>query len=129
MKTLILVIDDNETEGLLVRHFLRKYQVEVIQVITLPEAIKFLEKTLPDLIILDLNIPAQGEGFELLRKRVGLPWLSSIPVIVSSGRGDLDAIQRSITCGANGYLIKGITEKKLLTEIKKAGIKLTLKKD
>jgi|ERR1041385_2662099 two-component system response regulator len=66
---------------------------------------QFLAATVPDLILLDLNLPKK-HGKEVLAEVKGDPQLKSIPVLVLTTSSAPDDIAYCYGAGAAGYLIK-----------------------
>jgi two-component system response regulator len=60
---------------------------------------------LPDLVILDLDMPLSG-GFEFMDWRNASPVFSSLPVILLSGSAYPGAIQTALSMGATTWLAK-----------------------
>jgi len=69
---------------------------------------------LPDIVLLDLNMPIMN-GFEFLEafNRLDLPNKEQVRIIIVSSSQDKGDITRPRTLGANGYLSKPLTEKSL----------------
>jgi CheY-like chemotaxis protein len=67
----------------------------------------------PDLIILDLGLPA-GDGFVVLDRLRALPHLAVIPVIVVSARDPVANRDRALKAGARAFLQKPVDNDKLL---------------
>jgi DNA-binding response OmpR family regulator len=67
----------------------------------------------PDLIILDLGLPA-GDGFVVLDRLRALPHLAVIPVIVVSARDPMGNRDRALKAGARAFLQKPVDNDKLL---------------
>ena len=74
-------------------------------------------KELPDLIILDLGLPAD-DGFMVLDKLAEVPGLESIPVIVISARNHGGNEERALRAGACAYLQKPWDDDGLLALIR-----------
>lgn len=73
----------------------------------------------PDLIILDLGLPA-GDGFVLMERFNKVPSLATIPVVVVSGR-DLRTNQKRVAeLGAKAFLQKPVSNVHLLAVIRSA---------
>ncbi len=72
------------------------------------EAIRILSEETLDLVLLDLNMPVM-DGFKVLAAIKSNPKLSSICVIVFSSRGQPEEIEKAVSLGANGFLIKATT--------------------
>ena len=72
----------------------------------------------PDLIILDLGLPA-GDGFLVMERLKGFPALAVIPIIVVSARDGRTNQQRALEAGAKAYLQKPVNNAELLAVIRK----------
>jgi DNA-binding response OmpR family regulator len=82
-------------------------------------AISEARKHTPDLIVLDLGIPA-GDGFvvlDILKTNLNL---SSIPVIVLSGRDRIANQERVLNAGARAFLQKPVQSNEFLAVIRQA---------
>ncbi len=76
-------------------------------------------KNEPDLIILDLGLPA-GDGFLLMDRFKNVPALAAVPVIVVTGREVRGNLKRVIEAGAKAFLQKPVNQAKLLAVIRQA---------
>ena len=82
-------------------------------------AISEARKHAPDLIVLDLGIPA-GDGFVVLDTLKTNIDLSSIPVIVLSGRDRRANEERVLNAGAKAFLQKPVQSNEFLAVIRQA---------
>ena len=73
----------------------------------------------PDLIIIDLGLPA-GDGFAVIEKLKVWPSLAWIPVIVVSARDPCRNKERALKAGAKAYLQKPVDNAELLNVIQQA---------
>lgn len=78
------------------------------------EALEFISKTKPDLIILDLNL-GKEDGLEVLKEILYIN--SKIKVLVLSMHDERFYAERAIKSGAKGYIMKGEAEAKVLDAI------------
>jgi DNA-binding response OmpR family regulator len=74
-------------------------------------------KSEPDLIILDLGLPA-GDGFLVMERFKAVPSLASIPIIVVSARDRRANQKRAIEAGAKAFLQKPVNNAELLAVIR-----------
>ena len=116
MKAKILLADDEED----IIEFL-KYNLEIegFEVITAYDGDEVMSKIIenPDLILLDIMMP-KIDGFEVCRRIRKLPGFEKTPVIFLTARsGELDEIQ-GLEIGANDYIKKPISPKKLIARVK-----------
>jgi DNA-binding response OmpR family regulator len=75
------------------------------------------EKQLPDLIILDLGLPA-GDGYAVIASLKRRPLLALIPIIVVSARDARGNKDRALAAGAMVYLQKPVINAELLAIIR-----------
>lgn len=104
-KFVLVVEDDPILKNLLGHTFAGKYQT--LYAGTGEEALKLFGQFKPSLILLDLTLPGDIDGFgvlETLRKEDGAG--KSVPVIVVSNLGEQSAKVRAMELGANAYLVK-----------------------
>ncbi|HXN23764.1 MAG TPA: response regulator [Candidatus Dormibacteraeota bacterium] len=115
-KTILIVDDDPDVRlGLHVR--LKANHYDVIFAGDGMASIAEARKHMPDLIILDLGLPA-GDGFSVLERLKANDSLSLIPVIVVSAR-DLNAnMDRALKAGAKAFLQKPVDNAQLLSVIR-----------
>lgn len=106
----ILVIDDDIHIGNLLQEALEGEGYRVSRAYSGTEALLALERTRPDLILLDLMLPGLS-GEEVL------PRLSGIPVIVVSAKADIDSKTALLLGGAADYVTKPFVLRELLARI------------
>jgi DNA-binding response OmpR family regulator len=82
-------------------------------------AVSEARKHQPDLIILDLGLPA-GDGFIVLERFRAITQLSLIPVIVVSARELHGNKERALKAGAKAFLQKPWNDNELLAMISSA---------
>jgi DNA-binding response OmpR family regulator len=73
----------------------------------------------PDLIILDLGLPA-GDGFVVMERLQKVPFLAVIPIIVVSARNGLGNQKRAFDAGARAFLQKPVADAEFLAVIRQA---------
>jgi DNA-binding response OmpR family regulator len=113
----ILVVDDDPDVRLGLQLRLNANHYDVICAADGVASIAEARKHIPDLVILDLGLPA-GDGFSVLERLKANEKLSSIPVIVLSGRDRVGNRERALKAGAKTFLQKPIANEKLLAVIR-----------
>ena len=102
---MILAVDDLPENRDLVSRLLSKAGHTVITAESGEEALELLETMGVDVVLLDLMMPGIG-GAEVLQHLKNDDRLRATPVIMISGRQDMDQIVACIEAGADDYLLK-----------------------
>ena len=115
----ILIVDDDRDvrNGMHLR--LKANHYDTFFAIDALSSMSEARKNEPDLIILDLGLPA-GDGFVVMERLKSVPALSVIPVIVVSGRDVLANKERALKAGAKAFLQKPVDNAELLRVIRQA---------
>jgi CheY-like chemotaxis protein len=115
--SVILLVEDGEDDVLLIRQAFAKSNLSnPIQVVwDGEEAIAYLSGTgqysnrteypLPDLVLLDLNMPAM-DGFDVLKWIRGQPGLKALRVVVLTSSDQIRDVNQAYSLGANSFLVK-----------------------
>ena len=82
-------------------------------------ALSVAVKERPDLIILDIGLPA-GDGYVVMERLQNYPALACIPVIVLSARDAANNKQRALEAGAYEFFQKPADMGRLLKSIRAA---------
>jgi response regulator RpfG family c-di-GMP phosphodiesterase len=112
----ILVIDDSNTNVVLLEALLNIRGYKIITALNAREAFSLIEKEKPNLILLDLYMP-ETSGFDLLLIIKSNDVTKNIPVIVVSAVTDEVTILKTITLGATGFIEKPIDIQLLIEKI------------
>ncbi len=116
----ILIIDDTSANLKLVSDLLRKASFEVRVAKSGPQALRILEGTSPDLILLDVMMP-EIDGFETCRKLKAWEKTKDIPVIFMTALTDSSNSEskvKGLTLGAVDYISKPIQLQEVLARVK-----------
>lgn len=113
----ILVVDDEPHIRQILKFALEKAEYHVITAADGDEALIQMEKTKPNLVLLDVMMPGM-DGFEVCRKMREDFVLSQIPVIMLTAKGDLTEKVRGLEGGANDYLVKPYSNEELLLRVR-----------
>ena len=104
-KKLILVAEDDKFYANIYKTKLAKEGFDTVIVGNGQEALQFVQKERPDLILLDLIMPVK-DGFDTLSELKNSKDFSSIKVLVLSNLGQDEDIERVKELKADGYLVK-----------------------
>lgn len=123
----ILAVDDDKSISTLVKSILSlEKQYEVTTVINGEACLKYIREQLPDLILMDIQMPGI-DGIETL-KRVK-EFDPRIPVVMMSGHGTIERAVRSMKLGAYDFITKPIDRDRLLITVKNALMTSSLKRE
>jgi DNA-binding response OmpR family regulator len=115
----ILIVDDDQHLLLGLTPRLKANGYRVLSAADAISAITVARKEAPDLVILDLGLPA-GDGFVVLERMRSLADLVDIPVIVLSARDPAVNKQRALDAGALAFFQKPPDNHEFLTAIRGA---------
>ena len=104
----ILVVDDDATMRLLMRHTLKKSGFVVDEAVDGLAALSSFQKNLPDMILLDVMMPGM-DGFTVCHKIRKLVGGAHIPILLVTGLDDIDSINKAYEAGATDFITKPIT--------------------
>jgi len=113
----LLVVEDDADVRLGYRILLRAHDYQTCFAQDAAMALSVARKELPDLIILDLGLPAD-DGFLVLERLANVPELRAIPVIVVSARDHRNNEERALKAGARAYVQKPWDDDALLALIR-----------
>ena len=112
----ILVVDDDVTTLKLLENSLKSlYEVRLTT--SAEQALIYLEKESPTIILLDIEMPGMN-GYEMLEKKKNIPAASEIPIIFLTGRNDVESEVKALELGAKDYLHKPIVAEQVLARAK-----------
>ena len=117
MDKIILVVDDDVTSLKLASGILGK-QYRIASAINGAAAFKYLEKNIPHLILLDLNMPDM-DGFEVIERLKASPQHRNIPVIFLSAQQTPQNEAQCISAGAVDYVSKPYVPQVLLSRVQR----------
>jgi len=106
-ETTILYVEDNKDNRTLVRRVLMAEGYNILEAVDATEALRTLEEAIPDLILMDINMP-DVDGYTLTRQIKRKPGFENVPIIALTAnvmRGDRE---KSLDAGCDGYIQKPI---------------------
>lgn len=122
----ILVVDDNEMNCDVLRDILQHQGYQVSTVLDGQEALRFMRREHPDLLLLDMMMPLfSGEDVIKAMKEDSL--LQDIPVILITARASDDDRLFGLSLGADDYLAKPIHHEELLFRVQNLLLRLEIR--
>ncbi len=105
MKKCILYVEDAPQNMLLVGRILEALGHELLEAVDGKSGWELASNQTPDLILMDLHMPGEVNGFELTRRLKAHPDLKEIPVVALTSYGE-EAVQQAMEAGCDGFLHK-----------------------
>jgi adenylate cyclase len=112
----VLVAEDNPNSRQLVRDILESIGYEPVLAVDGPSALAKAQSSLPDLIILDVNMPGMS-GFEVCAIIKADEKLAHIPVMMLTAQTDVESRVTGLGLGADDYLAKPFSPRELAARI------------
>jgi DNA-binding response OmpR family regulator len=108
----ILLVEDNPGDILLIQNILEELEEIDTKLIVKTNGLaadNYIkeEKKVPDLIVLDLNLPHKN-GFDVLTEIISNRLFHSVPVIIFTSSDNQSDTARALSMGAKAYVIKPI---------------------
>jgi|CXWL01.1.fsa_nt_gi CheY-like chemotaxis protein len=107
---------DDEPDFQTVMHAWLEPDYEHIALANGVELLGALRTGVPDLVILDFNLPG-SDGAELCRRIRGTPGLETLPVIFLTGSHEIKNYRETLRAGGTSFLMKPIGRRKLIGAI------------
>lgn len=118
--TKIAIIEDDPVISQMYRFKFEAAGFEVQLANNGKRGIEMVEVSLPDLILLDLQMPEMGgaEVLEIIRKN---EWGKNIPVIILTNMGEEESPKKLRELGIHSYIVKAnLTPSQVVKRVKKA---------
>ncbi|MDZ4095105.1 MAG: response regulator, partial [Paracoccaceae bacterium] len=113
----VLVVDDVATNRMVAAAYLQSLGVRVSEAASGQAALSALKQALPDLVLLDMNMPGL-DGLETLRRIRDLTGPTTrLPVIAMTADAMEEQRQHYLASGVDGYLAKPILPERLAEEL------------
>ena len=105
LATTVLLVEDEEPLRRVVRDLLEREGFTVTEAADGVAALDEIDRSAPDIVVLDLNLP-RLDGYAVLTHIRARPATARLPVIVLTAKGDEDSEVRVFEFGADDYLTK-----------------------
>ncbi|MDI9548593.1 MAG: response regulator [Chloroflexota bacterium] len=117
MSEKILIVDDQAVVLRLLFHPLEREGFSVITAMSGTEALEKIQSEKPDLVILDIMLPDISGILVCNRVRQSLQMVD-LPIILLSGRTELEAKIEGLEAGADDYVTKPVDPKEMIVRVK-----------
>ena len=114
MPKTILLVDDEPVARELTKRILEEKGYDIAQAQDGQEALAELGKKVPDLILLDVQMPTMN-GYTFMMEKAKTPAYVKIPVVVLTAHNEVEPLFRRH--GVRGYLMKPLKSEELLAKV------------
>jgi CheY-like chemotaxis protein len=113
----ILVVEDQDSIRRMIEALVQARGYQVTAVSSGAKAIDVALTDAPDMVLLDLNLPGQYDGFDVCQRLRNEPATRTVPVVIISAMDDDESRARASAAGATAYYTKPFSPIALLKEI------------
>jgi CheY-like chemotaxis protein len=113
----ILVVEDQDSIRRMIEALVQARGYQVTAVSSGAKAIDVALTDAPDMVLLDLNLPGQYDGFDVCQRLRSDPTTRTVPVVIISAMDDDESRARATAAGATAYYTKPFSPIALLKEI------------
>jgi len=120
--TKVLIAEDNAVNRELLRELLEVRGYTVVEACDGEEALRVIEQTQPDILLLDIGMPVL-DGFGVVRALRQNPRLATLPVLAVTAYAMQGDRERILSAGFDGYLSKPVNARSLTDELERLSTK------
>lgn len=112
----ILIVDDEPNIVMTLEYAFKKKDFEVYIARDGGEALQILENKIPDVVLLDIMMP-NVDGYQTLQYIKNSETLKNTKVVFLTAKNKVSDIEKGLKLGADKYLTKPFSVKKIVSEI------------
>ena len=116
VRPLILIVEDEETQRVALKHILKSESYTVVFAATGAEAVRAVQKQQPDLVLMDMMLP-DIHGLQVMQKIRSIEHMKGIPIIVITGHSEKEIVLKSLAAGAVDFVVKPFSADAILRRI------------
>ena len=113
----VLVADDEPSIVTALEFLLANEGYEVLVARNGEEALRAVEREVPDLVILDVMMPLKS-GYEVCERIRSRPELGRVKIVMLSAKGREGEVSRGIDVGADLYVTKPFSTRELMGRVR-----------
>ena len=114
----VLIVEDNPVNRELLREVLEARGYAVSEACDGQEALRQIQNVVPDIVLLDLNMPVM-DGFATLKHIRANPALAALPVLAVTAYTMQGDREKGLDAGFDGYLSKPVHAGTLIQEMER----------
>ncbi|MBK7236518.1 MAG: response regulator [Sterolibacteriaceae bacterium] len=113
----VLIVDDEPNIVISLEFLMKREGFEVSIARDGEEALRKVEESVPDLILLDVMMPKKS-GFEVCQQLRGNPAYAGLKIIMLTAKGRDTEVTKGLDLGADAYMTKPFSTKELAAQVK-----------
>ena len=113
----ILIVEDSDAIRRMIEALVAARGFQVTAVSSGAKGLEAAAVNVPDVVLLDLNLPGPYDGVEVCRRLRAEPATATTPVVFITAMADAESRQRAVDAGATAYYTKPFSPTALLKEI------------
>jgi DNA-binding response OmpR family regulator len=113
----VLIIEDSDSIRRMIEALVVARGFDVTAVSSGAKGLDLASATVPDVVLLDLNLPGSYDGYEVCRRLRAGALTRSVPIVVITAMDDAESKRRALEAGASAYYTKPFSPTALLKEI------------
>jgi DNA-binding response OmpR family regulator len=113
----ILIVEDSLTQAEQLKYILEQHDYRVSVVNNGKEALAYMSRHKPKLVISDIIMP-EMDGYQLCERIKTTENFKNIPVILVTALSDPEDVINGLECGADNFIVKPYDEKYLLSNVR-----------
>jgi CheY-like chemotaxis protein len=112
----ILLVEDNDFNRDMLSRRLKRRGYEIIDAVDGEQAVRLASSHIPDLILMDINLPGM-DGWEATRRIRGHQATASVPIIALTAHAMTGDREKTIGAGCDEYETKPVNFEGLLSKM------------
>jgi len=112
----ILIVDDEPNILLSLEFLMKQAGYEVHTSADGEDALQQIHSTIPDLVLLDINMPKRN-GYEVCETVRADPKLSSVKIIMLTAKGRDVEREKGLALGADDYVVKPFSTQEVVNKV------------
>jgi DNA-binding response OmpR family regulator len=116
MKKKILIVDDEPNIVMSLEYAFKKQNFDVYIARDGSEVLGILKEEIPDVILLDIMMP-NVDGYQTLKKIKSKKAFKDTKIVFLTAKNKASDVEKGLKLGANKYLTKPFSVKKIVSEI------------
>ena len=118
MSKRILIVEDQEDNGTILRDVLSTVGYELIEALNGKDGVRLAQSERPDLILMDIQLP-EMDGYEATQQIKSIAELKTIPIIAVTSYALSGDEAKARAAGCDGYIAKPFSPRELLAKVRK----------